>query len=198
MVENMVSPWGTKSTLHLRNTHECNGCAVTFGTGRVQLPAAGGCKYGEAGRDGTVGANDHIVLPGAAIPFGKMQFAIFILHDAGSVLQVFGQVDVCCASVAVPSQAFEIRTAGQANKCRYLVQALDGRQAPVARRLPEKLRTRSRCRCEDRCIGIAEGASDSVRRIADFKPLQQGFVLRMEGVSLVVVYPHHDRHRSIG
>jgi len=45
-------------------------------------PIVGGSVHGEAGRHGAVRADDDVVLPGAAIPLGKMQLAIGILNDS--------------------------------------------------------------------------------------------------------------------
>lgn len=63
------------------------------------------CIHGEAWSDGAVGADDDVVLPGAAVPLGEMQFAALVLHDAGRVFQLFCNVSIRSRSVAIPAEA---------------------------------------------------------------------------------------------
>lgn len=50
-----------------------------------------------------IGAHDDIVLPGSAIPFGKMQFPVAVLHNAGRAGEMLGDIAVGSGSIAVPA-----------------------------------------------------------------------------------------------
>src|ERR1700733_5809515 len=66
-------------------------------------PIVGGSVHREAGSDGAVGSDDDIILASAAVPLGKMQFAIGILDDSRSIDQPLGNVAVRSRTVPIPA-----------------------------------------------------------------------------------------------
>src|SRR4029077_11621010 len=67
-------------------------------------PIVGRGIHGETGRDGAIGADDHVVLTSPATPFGKVQLAIFTLYDSRRLLQQLRDIAVGRGSIAVPSE----------------------------------------------------------------------------------------------
>src|SRR5262252_5327829 len=80
--------------------------------------------HGETGSDGPVGSNDDVVLAGPAAPFGKVQLAVSILDDSGSVDQSLGDVAIASAAVTIPAKPFQICTARHSDECLDFLQAL--------------------------------------------------------------------------
>src|SRR5580700_11311416 len=87
-------------------------------------PVVGGGIHRETRSHGAVGADDDVVLARPAVPFGKMQFTIGILHKAGRSGKLLGDIAVGPGSIAVPSEAFEVTSTCHANKCFDLLQTL--------------------------------------------------------------------------
>jgi len=58
----------------------------------------------------TVGADNHIILPGTAIPFGKVQFPIVVLHKARHSRDMCGDVPVGSRSVTIPAKSSRGKT----------------------------------------------------------------------------------------
>lgn len=71
-------------------------------------PIVGRGIHREAGRHSTVRADDHVVLPGTAVPFAKAELSILTLHDPSSFLQLFGSFSVRSISVPVPADVTNV------------------------------------------------------------------------------------------
>src|SRR6185437_1361974 len=96
-----------------------------FKLGRVNIsPVVTGGIHGEAGSYGAIGADNDVVLSGAAVPFGKVHLAVGLLHDAVHRNQQLGDVVITMGAVAVPAQLFQVRTRGHAQEGLHLPQAL--------------------------------------------------------------------------
>src|SRR6266478_7648161 len=72
-------------------------------------PVKGRRVHRETGRNRAVGADDHVVLPGPAIPVGEMQLPAGVLRNAGRVRQHRRQIPVGAGAIAVPAILFQIQ-----------------------------------------------------------------------------------------
>src|SRR5262249_47467553 len=88
-------------------------------------PIVGGAIHWEARCDCSVSANDDVVLARAAVPFGKVEFTVCVLHKPRHSRDSPSDVAVGTGSVAIPAQALQIRAASHADECLDLLQALD-------------------------------------------------------------------------
>jgi hypothetical protein len=90
-------------------------------------PIVGGRVHRKTRSNGSVGSNDHIVLAGSTVPLGKVQLAIGILDDSGSIDQPLGNVSIAAAAVTVPAQPLQICAARTLGRPMEVIQsALEG------------------------------------------------------------------------
>src|SRR5579863_134714 len=72
-------------------------------------PVVGGGIHGEARGDGAVGANDDVILAGAAVPFAEAQVTIGALNDAGHGGEHARGLAVGSRSIAIPAILSQIQ-----------------------------------------------------------------------------------------
>src|SRR5271163_3512087 len=89
-------------------------------------PIEGRGIHGETGSDSAIGADDDIVLAGATIPFGKLQFTVGTLHEAGGPCKASSDITVSPGSITVPAKALKVAAARHANERFDLLQTLHG------------------------------------------------------------------------
>src|SRR5271154_5512281 len=89
-------------------------------------PIEGRGIHGETRSHSAIGADDDIVLAGAAIPFGKLQVTVGILHKSRGPGKSSSDITVSAGSIAVPAKALKVATTRHANERFDLLQTLHG------------------------------------------------------------------------
>src|SRR5579863_1778684 len=88
-------------------------------------PIEGRWVHREARSNRAVSADNHVVLPGAAIPIGELELATRVLHDARGLREDFMHVTVCSVPIAVPAILLQIQPGRHADKRFHFLQTLN-------------------------------------------------------------------------
>src|SRR5438445_11870247 len=89
-------------------------------------PVVGGGIHGEAGRDGAVGADNDVILAGAAAPVAEVHVAIGILDDTGHGGEHPGGFAVGAGAIAIPAVFSQVQAGGHAHERLHLLKAAHG------------------------------------------------------------------------